>query len=280
MRHRHAHLRIPVPRTEARNVPITPASIVHGFCATRLGTILYGSSSRPTHSKRPHPFGCAGTSRFPDGGRFTDDRYAPLLESSRQLIALIRSRSLSTGLPQRASTVAGYFQYLRELLRWMDQAGFTRFADLDAHGAVAVPALAHERPGIARAALAPTTVQKYLYLLTYLYRFRNDLDDGLQVDPFPGRSHGEVAGVHDAEIRRWPYTPDGVAVALVQRAIDLVTNGAADILQARQVYATAMALGQPARLWRRRLHQCGNACAARGEPSASPGNRAADSHGR
>jgi hypothetical protein len=177
---------------------------------------------------------------LPNGDRFTDDRYARLRESSRQLIALIRRRSLGSGLPQRAGTVAGYFQYLQRLLCWMNQAGFTRFADLDAQALLQFQRSLRERPGIARATLAPTTVQKYLYLLTYLYRFRNDLGDALQFDPFPGRSHGEIAGVHDAEIRRWPYTPDGVAVALVQRAIDLVTDGAANILHARQVYATAM----------------------------------------
>jgi integrase len=178
---------------------------------------------------------------LPGGQCFTDDRYAQLRHTSRQLIALIRSRSLSTGLAQRASTVAGYFLYLRQLLRWMDQAGFTRFADLDATALLQFQRSLTDRPGIARAALAPATVQKYLYLLTYLYRFRDELDDGLHVDPFPGRSHGEAAGLREAEIRRWPYTPDGVAVALVQQAIDLVANGAARILQAREVYAEAMA---------------------------------------
>lgn len=176
------------------------------------------------------------------GGRyFTDDRYAPLLETSKQLIALIRTRSLSTGLAQRASTVSGYFSYLRELVRWLDQAGFTRFADLDATAILQFQRSLSERPGIARAVLAPTTVQKYLYLLTYLYRFRHELDDGLQIDPFPGRSHGDAAGVRDAAIRHWPYTPDGVAVALVQGAINVVTNSTACILEARQVYAAAMA---------------------------------------
>lgn len=175
------------------------------------------------------------------GQYFTDDRYAPLLETSRQLIALIRTRSLSTGLVQRASTVSGYFNYLRELVRWMDQAGLTRFADLDATAILQFQRSLSERPGIARAVLAPTTVQKYLYLLTYLYRFRHELDDGLQIDPFPGRSHGDAAGVRDAEIRHWPYTPDGIAVALVQGANDVVTNGAAHILEARKVYAAAMA---------------------------------------
>src|SRR5258708_21947274 len=53
---------------------------------------------------------------LPGGESFVDDRFAALLQSSRELIAVVRSRSLSSGLPQRATTVAGYFHYLRELL--------------------------------------------------------------------------------------------------------------------------------------------------------------------
>ena len=178
---------------------------------------------------------------LPGGGRFTDDRYAPLLQSSRQLVALIRCRSLGTGLAQRASTVVRHFLSLRLLLRWMDQAGVMRFADLDATALLQFQRSLTDRPGVRRATLSAATARWHLYLLTYLYRFRNHLDDGLQIDPFPGRSHRKVAGVHDAQTRPWPYTPDGVAVALVQGAIDVVTNDAARILQAREVYAEAMA---------------------------------------
>ena len=178
---------------------------------------------------------------LPSGRCFIDERYAPLLECSRRLVALIRGRSLSRGLAQRARTASNYFEHLRELVRWMDQAGFAGFADLDAAAVLAFQRWLAERPGVGRAGLAPTTVQKYLYLLTYLYRFRDDLGDGLQFDPFAGRSHGEVAGVRDADIRRWPHTPDHVAIALIQGAIDLVANGASSILQAREVYAEAMA---------------------------------------
>jgi integrase len=178
---------------------------------------------------------------LPGGRCFTDERYAPLLECSRRLIALIRGRSLGRGVAQRARTAAGYFHYLRELVRWMDQAGFARFADLDAAALLAFQRWLAERPGIGRDCLAPTTVQKYLYLLTYLYRFRDDLGDGLPFDPFAGRSHGEVAGVREVDIRRWPHTPDHVAVALVQGAVDLVSNGAPSILRARQIYTEAMA---------------------------------------
>jgi len=178
--------------------------------------------------------------KLPSGHVFVEPRYARLLHSSKQLIALIRSRALSTGLAQRASTAAGYFMYLRELVRWMDQAGFTRFADLDATALLQFQHSLAQRPGTRRDALAPATVQKYLYLLTYLHRFCDELDDGLRIDPFPGRSHGEVAGVRDADIRRWPYTPQAVAVALIQGAIGLVNHGSAPILQARDVYAQAM----------------------------------------
>lgn len=176
-----------------------------------------------------------------DGRRFTDERYAPLLQTSRQLIALIRCRSLCSGLALRASTVAHSFFSLRLLLRWMDQEGFNRFADLDATALLQFQRSLTERAGVARTTLAATTVQRHLYLLTCLYRFRDELDDALQIDPFPGHSHREAAGVREAQRQPRPHTPDGVAVALVQGAIDMVTNDAAHILRAREVYAEAMA---------------------------------------
>jgi hypothetical protein len=63
-----------------------------------------------------------------DGRRFTDERYATLRETSKQLIALIRTHSMFTGLPLRPSTVATYFFTLRCLLQWMEREGFSRFS--------------------------------------------------------------------------------------------------------------------------------------------------------
>ena len=197
---------------------------------------------RPTNLlEEPRPVRLLWGFSMPNDRVFTDDRYASLLESSRQLIAIIRRRGLSTGLSQRATTVAGYFACLRELLRWMDRAGVSRFGGLDATAVRQFQRAIAERAGVAGDTLANTTVEKYLYLFTYLYRFRNDIDDGLTFDPFPGRSHRDVAGTRDADIRRWPHTPDAVAVPLIKHAIDLVTIAAGNILQARQVYADAMA---------------------------------------
>ena len=178
---------------------------------------------------------------MPDDRLFTDDRYASLLESSRQLIAVIRRRTLSTGLSQRASTVAGYFSYLRQLLQWMDRAGVSCFADLDPGALRQFQRSIAAREGFGRDTIARGTVQKYLYLFTYLYRFRNDIDDGLRFDPFPGRSVAEVAGSREVDIRSLPYTPDAVATPLINNAIGLVTVAASDILQARHVYAEAVA---------------------------------------
>lgn len=177
---------------------------------------------------------------LPRGGCFTDEQHASLLEASRQLVALVRAHSLSTGLAQRASTAAGYFSYLRSLVRWMDEAGISRFSDLDALALLQYQRCLMDRPGIGRPGLAPATVQKHLYLFTYLYRFRAQLDDGLCFDPFPGRTHGQSAGVTESGIRRWPYTPHTVAAALIQGSIELLDRGLAPILRARAVYAEAM----------------------------------------
>jgi len=44
--------------------------------------------------------------RLPSGLRFTDPEYDSLRETCKRLIASVRARSLSTGLPQRARTVS------------------------------------------------------------------------------------------------------------------------------------------------------------------------------
>jgi hypothetical protein len=180
---------------------------------------------------------------LPSGERFCAPRYAPLLESSKQLIAMIRTRSLSTGLSQRATTVRCYFTYLRELVRWMDREGVVRFSDLDATAVLQFQRTVASRPGVAGPTLSATTVQKYLYLLIYLYRFRDDLEDALRVDPFPGQSLGAAAKVRDGDIPRMPYTPEHVATALIQGAIKSVER-ASQVLQAREVFAQAIAQAQ------------------------------------
>ncbi|CAE6864502.1 hypothetical protein R75461_08184 [Paraburkholderia nemoris] len=178
--------------------------------------------------------------KLPSGELFVEPRFAQLLHSCKQVVAIIRSRSLGTGLAQRATTTFAFFMRLRTLVRWMDQAGYRRFADLDATALLQFQCSIVQRPGVQRDALAPSTVRSYLDALSYLYRFRDQLDDGLQIDPFPSRDLRTVMGARGASGRHWPYTPEAVAVPLVQGAIDLVTRGSAPILQARDIYTQAM----------------------------------------
>ena len=175
---------------------------------------------------------------LPSGRRFTDPVFAPLLETSRAFIALIRVRSLSTGLALRASTAAGYANYLRMLIGWMESRAFDRFAALDEQALRQFRQWLTARRSVRGRRLAPTTIQKYLYMLVYLYRYRQEIGDGLSVDPCPGQSIGALARVRESEIPRMPYTPDVIAIPLIQRAIDFLSSCAFDLLRAREVYAS------------------------------------------
>jgi len=182
-----------------------------------------------------------------DGRRFTDQRYAALLEASRQLVALIRSSSLSTGLPLRPSTVAQYFQTLRCLLQWMSGEGLGRFSLLDPPALLQFQQWLRSRPLAGRSPQrAPGTLRRHLYLLVYFQRFRDELDDCLSFDPFGADDHRWAAGYHDGQRRPWPYTPDSVAVPLVQAAIDIVTRDAPAVLRALETYRKAVAGGRGA----------------------------------
>lgn len=79
--------------------------------------------------ERPHRIRWDFT--LPSGLRFTDPKHAALLQSARQFLSLLRTRSLQSGLAQRSSTVAKYFLHLRGLIQWMDTEGCRRFSDLD-----------------------------------------------------------------------------------------------------------------------------------------------------
>jgi integrase len=182
-----------------------------------------------------------------DGRRFTDERYATLRETSKQLIALIRTHSMFTGLPLRPSTVATYFFTLRCLLQWMEREHFSRFADLDPPALPQFQQWLRTRPVAGHSSpRAPGTVLRHLYLFEYLHRFGAELDDCLSFDPFAGHDHRRAAGYHEGLRQPWPYTPDSVAVILLQAAIDIVTREAPIILQAWQTYRKAAAGGRGA----------------------------------
>ena len=177
---------------------------------------------------------------LPSGARFTDPAHASLLQTSKQLIALIRTRSLLTGLPHRSVTAVKYFSHLRPLLRWMDQEGFHRFADLDGAALLRFQQTIRERRSRVGSLISGGTVRAHFMVLVYLYHYREELGDGVPTDPFAGQN----AGVHE-NTRYGRYTPDSIAVPLIQRSIEFLEGGAIDVLRAREIYADVMAEALP-----------------------------------
>ncbi len=85
--------------------------------------------------------------------------------------------------------------------------------------------------------IRPTTVELYLRLFTYLYRYRTMIGDGLTFNPWPDHGTNSAAGVRRSQHVSRAYTPDAIAIPLVQTAIDLLDSCAFDILRAREGYA-------------------------------------------
>ncbi len=189
--------------------------------------------------ERPQPIAWGFT--LPSGGRFTDSQHASLLEASKQFLALFRTRSLHFGQSQRPSTVFACFVRLRRLIRWMDVEGFDRFADLDVAAILRFRRAIAARKTKSGSPVSSTTVLQHLSMLAYLYRLRDGLDDALSVDPCPGQSAFEVAGMRTSPIRHWRRVPDAVAVPLIQGAIEWLAIGAIDVLRMREVYAATIA---------------------------------------
>jgi integrase len=178
--------------------------------------------------------------RLPSGRRFTDSGYATLCETTKKLIATVRTRSLFTGLPQRARTAVGHFFHLRPLLMWMDREGYNRFEQLDIEAVLKFRQVLAQRKGARGSHLTPITLTGHYEVLSYLYRLRDELGDGLLVDPFVGRSPRQQAGALGAA-HFGPYTPDAIAVPLIQQSIEFLESGAIDVLRAREAYADTMA---------------------------------------
>jgi integrase len=178
--------------------------------------------------------------RLPSGRRFTDPAYASLRETTKQLIATVRTRSLFTGLPQRARTAIGHFFSVRPLLIWMDREGYSRFEQLDIEAILKFRHVLAERKGAHGNYVTPNTLSEHYDVLSYLYRLRDELGDGLLVDPFVGRSPRQLAGALGGA-SYGKHTPDAIAVPLIQRSIEFLEMGAIDVLRAREAYGVAMA---------------------------------------
>lgn len=168
-----------------------------------------------------------------DGRPFTHRRHAALLESAREHLALFRVAPSRYRSGCSGGSLQLYFLCLRTLIRWMIQERLHRFADLD-HALVAdFTRAVKRRRGYTGPTIARRTLVHYYGVLVGLYRHRGAVADALQVDPFPGLSaSGATARTPDREPA--PYTPDAVAIPLIQGAIEFLNVAAFPTLTARE----------------------------------------------
>ena len=114
-----------------------------------------------------------------------------------------------------------------------------RFAELESRLCSSSDAQFSEREEPPCGALSPiNTVRDHFEVLSYLYRLRDELGDGLFVDPFPGRAapasrlstHVMDRTRRMRSLCRWCSSPSSSW-----------KNGAIDVLRAREIYAATMA---------------------------------------
>ena len=122
----------------------------------------------------------------------------------------------------------------------MDKEGYRRFAEIDCDAILRFRHAIGERRGRGGANVLPNTLTSLFEALASLYHLRDELGDGLLVDPFLGRSPRQLAGAYGVK-HYGPYTPDAIAIPLVQQSIEFLEQGAIDVLRAREIYATTMA---------------------------------------
>jgi len=170
---------------------------------------------------------------LPGGQRFTHRRHAALLENARHHLALFRVA------PSRYRSGCGggslylYFLCLRTLIRWMTQEQLQRFTDLDAALIADFTRTVRRRRGYTGPTISRGTLVHYYRVLVGLYQHRGTVADALQVDPFPGIS-AHAATSRTPDRKPAPYTPDSVAIPLIQGAIELLITSAVPTLAARE----------------------------------------------
>jgi integrase len=192
---------------------------------------------------------------LPNGHRFTHPRYATLLESARQHLALLRVGTAASARGCSAFSLRTYFYCLRALIRWMSELGITRFADLDEAAMAAFKQVITQRRGYAARTISKVTLRYHYHVLISLYRQRSAVRDAFRVDPFPGLNARAATGHQLNDRKVTACTPDPVAIPLIQGAIEFLSDSAVQILAAREralrVYSQVKAAsGDKRRAWR------------------------------
>jgi integrase len=171
---------------------------------------------------------------MPNGRRFTHPQYAVLLESTKQHLALLRVGTNGSARGCSGTSLRIYFQCLRALIRWMSEEGIARFVDLDEASIIAFKQVIGRRRGYAARTISRETLRHYYHVLISLYRHRGAVQDSIQIDPFPGLNALAATAHRTHDPKAAAYTPDAIAIPLIQGAIEFLSDSALKILAARE----------------------------------------------
>jgi integrase len=116
----------------------------------------------------------------------------------------------------------------------MISEGLEQFSELDAAHIAQFTRVVRHRRGYAGPTLSPTALRHYYGILVALYRHRRSVSDAIQVDPFPGLTALAATPWRTYKTKATLYTPDEVAIPLIQGAIEFLTVTALPTLAARE----------------------------------------------
>ncbi|MGH8219469.1 MAG: hypothetical protein ACREUT_13045 [Steroidobacteraceae bacterium] len=133
----------------------------------------------------------------------------------------------------------------------MIEEHIARFADLDSDSLARFTRTVRGRRGYIGPTITRETLRNHYSVLIGLHRHRHSVRDSIQVDPFPGVSARAATASRREDRKAARYTPDAVAVPLIQGAIELLADAALPILIAREravhAYTQARASGKDRR---------------------------------
>lgn len=159
-------------------------------------------------------------------GRFTDPVFAPWREAAKTLLWSAKVDPPPGRGHLHDGTLASLFKGLRLLIRWMESQGYRRFAELDRDASERFLAAMAERRNPRGEPIASATLDHYRRLLILLYLQGARYPAVAIDDPFPG-----LTGMFKKDHRGWlPYTPDAIAVPLINAALRLIGPAADDVL--------------------------------------------------
>jgi len=175
-----------------------------------------------------------------DGSRLTDPKHTPLLDAAKQFLWSMANDPPRGRKRLSQSTLQHRGETLIVILRWMIAEGYASFAELDGSATERLRAWLRTRQvaGTDRP-ITPIRIANYLQALKDLYRQRSKVADAPRHDPLPMETTFEAAGVTSAN-RGWiPFIPDAIAIDILTKALDWVTNHPEPILAARDVWHAA-----------------------------------------